>query len=193
MTLHFTSQGWRKAVAIAASAATMVSMFAVGASAATAAESADKVVVSQVANQDGKGYLEVDGKPFFMHGVQFFGEWQIYGSDAAPIPTDQKNPILPQDWLENGFEKTKAAGFDTIQIELAWNQIQPTSEGQYDWTLLDKYVQWAKKYDLKIDVVWWGLNGCGGGIRENTVHGYMADIPDYLEADKYWGFKNNGQ
>ncbi|WP_055427940.1 beta-galactosidase [Bifidobacterium aesculapii] len=192
MKSHLTSPGWRKAVAVVASAAAMLSMFAIGAGTAGAAENDGKVVVSRVAKNGDKGYLEVDGKPFLMHGVQFFGEWQIYGSDKNPIPTDQKNPILSQDWLENGFEKTKAAGFDTIQIELAWNQIQPTSEGQYDWTLLDKYVEWAKKYDLKIDIVWWGINGCGGGIRENTVHGFMADIPDYLEADKYWGFKNNG-
>lgn len=192
MKLEVSSFRWRKAAAIAVATAMSLSMFGLGAHTANADEASNKVVVSQVAKNGDKGYLEVDGKPFLMHGVQFFGEWQTFGSDKDSIPTNQKNRVLPQDWLENGFEKTKAAGFDTIQIELAWNQIQPTAEGEYDWTLLDKYVQWAKKYDLKIDIVWWGTNGCGGGIRENTVHGFMADIPDYLEDDKYWGQKNNG-
>lgn len=54
-----------------------------------------------------------------MTGVQSFGEWQTYGNgNMSPIPADQDTRILPQDWLENTFEKTAAAGFKTIQIEL---------------------------------------------------------------------------
>ncbi|MCF1592343.1 hypothetical protein [Streptomyces muensis] len=53
------------------------------------AGAAGAVVVSQLAKNGGKGYLEADGKPFSM---------------------------------------------------LAWNQIEPATQGVYDWTLLDKYV-----------------------------------------------------
>lgn len=153
------------------------------------------VTVSQVAKNGSKGYLQVDGKPFTINGVQSFGEWQIYGNDQmSPIPTDQSHPILSQDWLENTFEKTAAAGFNTIQIELAWNQIEPTTQGVYDWTLLDKYVAWAKKYNLKIDIVWWGANGCGGGILPGSAHGFMTSIPVYLQDQtKYWGNGTNGE
>lgn len=159
------------------------------------AANAAPVVVSQVAKNGSKGYLEVDGKPFTINGVQSFGEWETYGNDSMdPIPTDQSNRILSQDWLENDFEKTAAAGFKTIQIELAWNQIEPTTQGVYDWTLVDKYVTWAKKYDLKIDWVWWGANGCGGGILPGSKHGFMTSIPKYLQnQSKYWGAGTNGE
>lgn len=94
---------------------------------------ATPVVVSQVAENGTEGYLQVDGKPFTINGVQSFGEWQTFGNgETSPIPTDQSTRILPQDWLENTFEKTSAAGFGTIQIELAWNQIEPTTQGMYD-------------------------------------------------------------
>ena len=70
------------------------------------------VTVSQVAKNGSKGYLQVDGKPFTINGVQSFGEWQIYGNDQmSPIPTDQSHPILSQDWLENTFEKTASDWF----------------------------------------------------------------------------------
>lgn len=156
---------------------------------------ADAVVVSRVATNGTKGYLEVDGKPFTINGVQSFGEWQTFGNgNMSPIPTDQSTRILPQDWLENTFEKTAAAGFKTIQIELTWNQIEPTTRGGYDWTLLDKYVTWAKKYGLRIDIVWWGANGCGGAVLPGSVHGFMTSVPTYLQDQaKYFGNGNNGE
>ncbi|GAB3123274.1 DUF4969 domain-containing protein [Glaciibacter psychrotolerans] len=163
--------------------------------AVVAPASAAPVVVSQVAKNGTKGYLLVDGKPFTMSGVQSFGEWQTFGNDSmSPIPTNQNTRILSQDWLENTFEKTAAAGFSTIQIELAWNQIEPTTPGVYDWTLIDKYVAWAKKYNLKMDFVWWGANGCGGGVLPNSAHGFMTSIPVYLQnQSKYWGNGGNGE
>ncbi|MFD0440270.1 discoidin domain-containing protein [Streptomyces chartreusis] len=153
------------------------------------------VVVSQVAKNGSKGYLQVDGKPFTINGVESFGEWQTYGNgNMSPVPTDQSTRILPQDWLENTFEKTAAAGFSTIQIELAWNQIEPTTQGVYDWTLIDKYVTWARKYNLKIDIVWWGANGCGGGVLPGSAHGFMTSVPAYLQDQaKYWGDGGNGE
>ncbi|NEG88950.1 Ig-like domain-containing protein [Bifidobacterium aerophilum] len=95
------------------------------------------VVVSKAEKAAGsdRGSLYVDGKPFNFVGVQFFGEWQTFGDGHDPnnIKHDQDHPVLEQDWLENGFEKVAAAGFKTIQIETAWNQIEPEAPGQYDW------------------------------------------------------------
>ncbi|MFI8952089.1 DUF4978 domain-containing protein [Streptomyces sp. NPDC053750] len=146
------------------------------------------VVVSSVAHNGTKGYLEVDGKPFPISGVQNFGEWQLYGNglDPANIPTDRSNQILDEAWLENAFEKTAAAGFRTAQIELGWNTIQPEREGEYDWHIIDKYVEWGKKYDLKLDFVWFGSNGVGGAVIDGEHNGYISTVPTYLEDPKYW-------
>lgn len=151
--------------------------------------------VSKVAKNGSKGYLEVDGKPYTILGIQSFGEWQTFHDGTNPCVQiqDPEKRILPQDWLENTFEKVKMAGFKTIQIELGWRAIEPKTEGVYDWTLIDKYIAWANKYDLKIDFVWFGSNGCGGGILQNSNHGFMASVPEYLnDKDKYWGAGNRG-
>lgn len=153
-----------------------------------------RTIVSNIEiTDDGKGYLTVDGAPFLMLGVQAFGEWQRFGNFNDRRP-DQTKPILDQDWLENMFDKTAAAGFRTIQLMLAWNQIEPKAPGQYNWELLDKYIQWAEKYDLRIDWVWWGINGCQGGIIPNasasyqTEHGFMTSVPEYAwDLERYWG------
>lgn len=157
-------------------------------SASSTAASASATVVSQVAKNGTKGYLQVDGKPFLMYGVQNFGHWQIFGNGLNPdsVPVNWSNPILSEAWLENVFEKTAAAGFQMIQIELSWRTIQPTTAGQYDFHIIDKYITWAKKYNLKIDFIWFGTNGVGGAVFLNAFHGFIATVPDYLTADQYW-------
>ncbi|WP_238567703.1 DUF5011 domain-containing protein [Bifidobacterium stellenboschense] len=175
-----------------------------GASAQTVQASGKKVVSKVVKNNGGKGYLEVDGKPFTMVGTQSFAEWQTFGNENE-IYADQSNRILDQDWLENTFEKVKMAGFNTIQIEFMWNQIEAKTPGNghaddpaYDWTLVDKYIAWANKYDLRIDWVWFGPLGCTGAVLPNdktsaatggvTEHGYMTNVPEYLwDQGKYFG------
>lgn len=154
------------------------------------ASAAVPVIASTTARNGTKGYLLVDGKPWLMLGVQSFGEWQTFGNDLDPdnVPTDQDHRILPQDWLENTFEKTRAAGFNTIQIALAWSAFEPTTPGVYDWTVIDKYLAWARKYNLRIDWVFGGANTNGGGIIEGQIHGFMKNIPDYVsDIDTYWG------
>nr|WP_240947515.1 LamG-like jellyroll fold domain-containing protein [Bifidobacterium sp. DSM 109957] len=160
----------------------------------TAKPSSDQIVVSTVARNGTKGYLEVDGQPFPIMGVQTFGEWQTYGNQltqGADLPTtwDERLEGLDRDWLENVFEKAAATGIKTLQIELAWRQIQPSKEGEYDWSLIDRYVEWAKKYDLKLDWTWFGSIGCGGAVIYGNYRGYIATMPDYLSGEEYYAHK----
>ncbi len=156
-------------------------------------------VVSRVVKNGDKGYLEVDGKPFVMMGIQSFGAWQVYGNNTySPTPDNWDTPLFEEelDWLEQTFEKAHMANFKTLQIEFTWHSIEPENEGEYDWTLIDKYVDWANKYDMYIDIVWWGLNGCGGAVRSNVNrNGFMQSVPEYIgKEDKYWaGTRNKEQ
>ena len=160
-----------------------------------------QIVASSIAKNGTKGYLMVDGKPFTLLGVQTFGEWQIYGNQLnkcpeseCPLPTGWSKPLdgLSRDWLENVFEKAAATGIKTLQIELSWKQIQPEKEGEYDFSLIDKYVAWAAKYGLKIDWTWFGSNGRGGGVIMGQKRGYIATMPTYLTDAKYYMKNKDG-
>ena len=100
--------------------------------------SAATVVSSIVKNSDGKGYLQVDGKPFLYQGIENLGIVQCLCDQAnSPFATP-----MPTSWLENDFEKTQALGYKTIQVVLQWSDIEHTNTpGVYDWSLVDKYVE----------------------------------------------------
>jgi len=137
-----------------------------------------------VEDPSGKGYLEVNGKPFLYHGLNNCGAQQLKGSwhNAEPFETP-----IGVEWLENCFEKTKAAGFRTIQIVLKWNEIEPVREGAYDWSLVERYIDWCNDYDLYLDIVWFGANTCGGARLTGYKMGWATWIPAYLQdRDKYF-------
>lgn len=159
------------------------------------AQNTEKVTVSQVKQNGSKGYLEVDGQPFYFSGLQNMSEWQRYGNDyqeaqdsngswSGPyMKNNWDDPLLDESWSENLFEKTASAGFKTIQFMFSWKNIEPGEPGVYDWSVIDRYVQWAQKYDLRINFVWFGTNTQGGGVMENTAqnHGFMASVPKWAE------------
>lgn len=158
---------------------------AVAAQAAAPVEAAAApVVVSRVAQTaEGKKYLEVDGRPFMVGHVQNAGMQETLGNQGGEFGTP-----LPLSWVENLFEKTKAAGFGTISIILRWRDWEPTTRGVYDWTVIDKYIEWAEKYDLRIDFGYFGSNSCGGTRLKGHTQGWATFVPDYLQdKDRYWG------
>jgi len=143
---------------------------------------------------DGKGYLEVDGQPYYYSALENWGDQQLLGDKVSPYTTSPYystapfSQPMPVSWLENVFEKTKAAGFNTMQIFLKWNEIEPTSPGVYDWSLIDQYITWAQKYDLRLDLVWTGSIHCGGARLAGYPNGWMTWIPAYLQdRDRYFG------
>ena len=148
-----------------------------------AAESAQIVVSEVTRTVDGKKYLEVDGTPFLVGHVQNAGAQELLGNSGGQFGTP-----LPVDWMENLFEKTKAVGYKTISIILRWRDWEPTTRGAYDWTIIDKYVQWAEKYDLRIDFAYFGSNSCGGTRLKGHAQGWATFVPDYLQdKEKYFG------
>src|SRR5271165_1810219 len=87
-----------------------------------------QTIVSRIATSStGKTYLEVDGKPYLYLSVENWGEQQTLGDALNPGGTDWRyntglfSTPLPQDWLQNVFEKTRAAGYNTISIILKWS------------------------------------------------------------------------
>lgn len=99
-----------------------------------------KTVVSRVVKiASGKSYIEVDGKPFLYNSVQ---SW---------YPPEQDYSLYVQ--------KAAEAGYRCITFWLYWNHIEPEEEA-YDWSELDKVINLANKYDVRLDIVWAGTNFC---------------------------------
>ncbi len=146
---------------------------------------ADKVVVSRiVTGENGKSYVEVDGKPFMYENVECMGTWLLKGFDASTIK-GYKDP-LPVSWLENVFEKTAQAGYNTVSTFFCWSDIEP-EEGKYDWTLLDQYLAWADKYDVRLSLTWFGSDAGGGTRLPGYGAGWSCHVPAYLcDQAKYW-------
>lgn len=155
--------------------------------------SASPPPISRVAvGANGRPYLEVDGQPYLYLSVENWGKQQVLGGcDRCAdwrYNLPQFTTALPTSWLENVFEKTKAAGYNTISMILDWNQIEPTTQGSFDWSLVDQYIGWANTYGLRIDWVWFGsLNECGTRMPPNA-NGWMTWVPAYVQDQaKYFG------
>jgi len=100
-----------------------------------------KVVVSRVVtNAEGKSYIEVDGRPFLYNAVQ---SW---------YPPEKDYSFYVQ--------KTAETNYKCFTFWLYWKHLEPV-EGKRDWAELDKVIDLANKYDVRLDIVWAGTNFCG--------------------------------
>ena len=84
--------------------------------------------------------LYVHGKPFFMRS----GE--IHNSSAS-------DPVYLEEKL---WPALRGMHMNSVIVPLYWEQIEPT-EGRYDFTLLEKIILSARREDLKLCFLWFGL------------------------------------
>ena len=123
----------------------------------------EDVLVSQVAtSQDGDTYIEYNGAPFIYNGIQI-------RTDAF-MNTDKWSI----DEIEILFQTAKECGFDLVQIPLEWADIE-IAKDVYDFYYLFKILEYARKYDLRMELLWFGTNMCG------DTHSYT--VPDYILKD----------
>lgn len=141
-------------------------------------------LASRIVDLDDRGYLEVDGKPFLYVTVQNCGTQQLLGH-TSPFPEP-----LPLDWVENYFEKCSALGYKHIAIIFKWKDWEPINPGEYDWSVVDKYVELCDKYDMYWDIVYFGTNSCGGSRIKGMQNHMVGNLPDYV--DKHDGWFDNG-
>lgn len=105
------------------------------------AQTKEKTVVSRVVkNVAGKSYIEVDGRPFLYNSIQ---SW---------YPPEKDYSLYVQ--------KTAEANYKCFTFWLYWQHLEPI-EGKYDWMELDRVIDLANKYDVRLDIVWAGTNFCG--------------------------------
>lgn len=76
--------------------------------------------------------------------------------------------------MEDYFAICKETGMNTIELSVMWSQIEPEKDS-YDFSDIKNYLDFAKKYDLKINIEWYG------SLTDGETH--TANIPTYVSSD----------
>ena len=108
----------------------------------------------RIERTDKGAMLVVDGAPFLMLGAQ------ANNSSNYPAPLRQVWPTLD------------AMGANTLEIPVAWEQIEPR-EGQFDFSWVDHLLGEARKHDKRLVLLWFGT-------WKNTGPSYT---PEWVKLD----------
>lgn len=76
--------------------------------------------------------------------------------------------------MEDYFAIAKETNLNTLELTLMWSQIEPEKDA-YDFSALEVYLNYAKKYNLKLNIEWYG------SFVDGETH--TANIPDYVAND----------
>ena len=125
-------------------------------------------------NSTGK-YLEVDGVPFLMLGGQlrtdFFVQLEGKGIDE----------------LDKYFRLARDMNVTVVQIPICWSDIE-TREGVYNAKYVEEYIKYCEKYELKLELLWFGAYMCGVSVAGDDEHaGYVPHyiLDDTIASGKY--------
>jgi hypothetical protein len=110
------------------------------------------------------------GQPFLLNAIQVRLDKVRYWSTYLWSWTDCQALV----------NLAAADGFNTVSIPVNWYEIE-TSEGTFNWTILDNYMSYAKAANIKMEIIWTGTNSDGTvewlGDSVNPVH---LRTPDYV-------------
>lgn len=140
----------------------------------------EDVEVSKIVTQNGKTFIEVEGEPFAYIG--------------ASIRTDafMNCDLYTYEELEVLFKEAKELGVTCVQVPVEWKDME-NEKDQWDFSYLHSILIFANRYDLKMELLWFGTNMVGD-THSNTVPDYiLRDGKTYKKLDalrtgEYWNY-----
>jgi hypothetical protein len=116
--------------------------------------------ISKIIRVSGKNYIEYKGLPYFNYAIQgriddYIGSWPCNKTIESTI--------------YQYFQKTSEAGFRDLVIPVRWSWLE-TSDNVFDWSFVNILILNAEKYNLRIQLAWFGSNVCG----------YSSTAPNYI-------------
>lgn len=106
--------------------------------------------------------LTVDGKPFLMLGAQLRTDFFII-LDGRRL-----------DQLDDYFSLAKGLNITCVQVPICWSDVE-TEYDVYSDDAIRAYIDYCEKYDMKLELLWFGSYMCG-----YSVEGYL---PQYVVKD----------
>lgn len=108
----------------------------------------------QIVTKNGRHALYVDGAPFLILGGQ--------ANNSSNYPD-----MLPEVW-----PTIRALRANTLEIPVAWEQIEPV-EGRFDFSWLDTLIPQARENNVRLILLWFGT-------WKNTGPAY---VPEWVKSD----------
>jgi beta-galactosidase GanA len=105
--------------------------------------------------EKGTGQLIVNGQPFLILGGEL-------GNSSAGTAAEA-DLIVP---------KLAAMHINTILMPVAWEQIEP-KEGSFDFTILDHWIETARKHNMHLVLLWFG----------SWKNGFSNYAPSWVKSD----------
>lgn len=120
---------------------------------------------SKLVSKNGRQYIEHKKSPYLMYGIQLRLDHAL---STLEVTTDADF----EKYIEPYFQKSAETGFETVIFPIHWKQIE-TQKDNYNFDLLKRYYDYAKKYDLKVQLLWFGSDVCG----------WTSNCPNYIRQD----------
>ena len=121
----------------------------------------EKMEVSKLAKNDDRTIIEYLGNPYLMYGCQIRLD-NLRASGVYDINAE-----------EEYFKKLHELNFQTVIWQLSWVLFE-TDRDKYDTFELDMVLKWCDKYDLNLQINWFGSDVCGS----------WTNVPKYILNDR---------
>jgi beta-galactosidase GanA len=115
---------------------------------------AQSAPLPRLVSKDGRHALYVDGAPYLVLGGQ--------AHNSSNYPS-----VLPVVW-----PTIKALNANTLEIPVAWEQVEPV-EGKFDFSWLDTLIPQARANNVRLVLLWFGT-------WKNTSPSY---VPEWVKSD----------
>ncbi len=165
---------FKKTAALVLSVSLLLSALFTGAVTVNATKAVNTRTVSEVVTKGDRTYIEHNGVPYLMYGIQMRLDWQ-YADKIVLYPESNE---ADWDWIEENFKQVAEDGFKTVAIPVNWSYIETgkLNSRVYNFNYLEKMYEYIYKYDLTVQWLWFGTNVCGTGY--GTSPAYILDNPN---------------